>query len=205
MDAVMLVGWLAAVVGTVLGIPQAYRLIRTRNVEGVAVSAWQVMLALNVAWLVHGVRIAQANMVVVNALGLLSTVTILIVLSRELPRSLPRILLPGLAVAAAMISVNFLLGGAVYGLFAAIPAVLGQLGQTAELVRAERVEGVSKVFLTMSFTNFALWTLWGFLAGDQAAFIASLATGAVALLNVAWLGLRLSGLGPKRFLVPAFS
>lgn len=196
MDAVLVIGWVAALVGTILGVPQAFRLLQTRNVEGVALSAWQMTLAMNLAWLTHGLRGEQVNMIVVNALGLLSTITVLVLLSRGLSRSLVAVFLPGLAVAAAMISVDLWLGSAVYGVFAAIPAVVGQLTQTLELVRAERVDGVSKMFLVLGFTNFALWTLWGFLVGDQAAFIASLATGAVALLNVVWLGLRLSGLGP---------
>jgi len=140
--------------------------------------------------------IGQPNLIAVNALGLLSTLTILGVLSRELKRPLVTVLLPGLLVAAAMVAVDVWLGGAVYGLFAAIPAVVGQLGQSVELVRADRVQGVSTTFLVLGLTNFSLWALWGFLAGDQAAFVASFLTGVVALFNVVWLGLRLSGLGP---------
>lgn len=196
MDVVLVVGWIAAAVGTVLGVPQAYRLVRTRNVQGVALTTWQVMLAVNLSWLAHGFRIAQANMIVVNLLGLLSTLTILTVLSREKRLSFVKVFGPGLLLAIAMMAFDQWLGSAAFGLFAAIPAVAGQLTQSVELMRSERVEGVSTLFLVLNATNFTLWAVWGYLAGDLAVVIASVATGAAAVFNLVWLGLRKAGLGP---------
>ena len=50
MTTVLLVGWAAALVGTVLGLPQMIRLARTRNIEGLSMPAWQLILGLNIGW-----------------------------------------------------------------------------------------------------------------------------------------------------------
>ena len=47
MSLLVLVGWTATAVGTVLGIPQLVRLARTRNVEGLSLVGWQAILAIN--------------------------------------------------------------------------------------------------------------------------------------------------------------
>ena len=54
MTPVELIGWAAAVVGTLLGVPQVYRLARTRTVAGLSMPAWQAILALHIAWIYHG-------------------------------------------------------------------------------------------------------------------------------------------------------
>ncbi|MCB0893642.1 MAG: PQ-loop repeat-containing protein, partial [Propionibacteriaceae bacterium] len=54
---VQLVGWLATFVGAVVGFPQLWRLVRTRNVEGLSLVAWQWILVMNAVWFAHGVRI----------------------------------------------------------------------------------------------------------------------------------------------------
>jgi len=46
-SVVELVGRAAAFVGAVLGLPQLWRLIRTRNVDGLSLFAWQSILVVN--------------------------------------------------------------------------------------------------------------------------------------------------------------
>ena len=197
MDAVLIIGWTAVVVGTILGLPQVIRLLRTRNIDGISVATWQVALALNIGWLAHGIRIAKANMIAVNLLAFLSTAVVLTILSQEKKRPLTLIALPGIATAAAMIAVDQWLGPAVFGVFAALPAAAGQLTQSRELVNAERVDGVSGAFLALTFTNFSLWGIWGFLVGDLSSLISSAVAAVLALFNLGWLPLRLFGvLGP---------
>lgn len=194
MNAVLIIGWTATVTGTVLGLPQMLRLLRTRNIEGVSVATWQVMLALNVAWTAHGIRIWQANMITGNILAFLSTAVIITVIAQVTRRTWIGVAWPGFAVAAGMMAVDQWLGPAVYGLVAAAPATVGQLTQSRELVTSDSVDGVSGVFLAVNLVNFGLWAYWGFLAGDQSAFIASTIAGTVALFNMVWYPLRLSGL-----------
>ena len=59
MTTAQLVGWLATFVGAVVGFPQLWRLVRTRNVEGLSLVAWQWILVMNIIWFAHGLRIDQ--------------------------------------------------------------------------------------------------------------------------------------------------
>jgi hypothetical protein len=107
------------------------RLARTRNVEGLSLTTWQALLAVNVAWTQHGLRIDQAPQVITSVLSLCSAVPILILMSRELRRPLLRVMLPGLLAAAGMIAVDQVFGTAAYGTVAVIPAVLANAARAS--------------------------------------------------------------------------
>ncbi len=49
MTTIEIVGWVATGTGTVLGLPQVVRLVRTRSVEGMSLPTWQAWLAVNLA------------------------------------------------------------------------------------------------------------------------------------------------------------
>ena len=196
MTPVLVFGWAAAFVGTVLGIPQVVRLVRTRSVEGVSLAAWQVILGLNVGWLVHGFLIRQLNMIVPNGLGMIVTLTILRLVARERRRPLLRTVLPGMAIGAVMVAVDLVFGSATFGAFAVIPAIFANIGQSIELVRAPRVWGVSPAFLVGAVLNQALWLAWGLLVADPGTVIAATVTGTITLFNLVWWGLRMAGLRP---------
>lgn len=200
MNAIEIVGWAAALVGTLLGLPQVVRLARTRSVEGLSLPAWQLILAVNLAWTSHGILLGKWNMIVPNVLGLASTVPILVLMSAALSRSLPRVLLPGLLIATAMIGVDLAFGTAVFGMVAIWPALLANAGQTVELIRSPRVVGVSPLFLAAGVLNQALWLVWGILVVDAATQITATTTLAVTSLNLVWWLLRKAGL--RSFGVP---
>jgi uncharacterized protein with PQ loop repeat len=194
MSPVEIAGWTAALVGTLLGLPQALRLARTRNAEGLSLVAWQLVLGLNLAWMVHGVTMMKWNLIVPNLLGLLTTVPILVLLSRELGRALPRVLLPGVVLAAGMVAVDLGFGTTAYGIVAMWPALLANAGQSLELVRSPRVTGVSPVFLFGAVLNQALWLAWGVLVADSGTVISAVAAVVVTGFNLVWWGLRMFGL-----------
>ena len=200
MTPVEIVGWGAALVGTLLGLPQVYRLARTRLVEGLSLPAWQAILALNIAWTSHGVILGQPNMIVPNVLGLGSTLPILILMSRELNRPLSRVLLPGVLVAGGMIGVDLAFGTAAYGVVAVFPALFANAGQCVELIRSPSVAGVSPMFLAGGVLNQVLWLTWGLLVADAGTVITATVTLAVTTFNLAWWVLRRLGL--RSFGVP---
>ncbi len=202
MTPVLLVGWAAAFVGTVLGLPQVVRLVRTRNVEGMSLPAWQAILALNVAWAAHGIILGQVNLIVPNVLGLASTLPILVLMSRELRKNLALVMLPGLAVAGAMIAVDLTLGTAAYGLVALLPALFANAGQSLELIRSHRVVGVSPLFISGGVLNQVLWLAWGLLVVDAGTVITASVTLALTLFNLVWWGLRSLGLRPFFVVAP---
>ena len=201
MSLLVVVGWTATVVGTVLGIPQLVRTARTRNIEGLSLVGWQAILAINIGWTAHGIRIEQLPQIIASALWLVATVPILHILSRELRRRSVLAFLPGIGLAAMMIGVDQLLGSAAYGLFAIIPGVIAIGGQSIELVRAPHVKGVSTASLILGTLNQALWAIWAILLGDSGSMIAILATSVLVLFNVVWYVLRRVGLRP--FFAPA--
>jgi uncharacterized protein with PQ loop repeat len=200
MTLVAAVGWVAALVGTVLGLPQAIRLARTRNVEGLSLTAWQLILGLNLAWSSHGIILGQLNMIVPNVLGLASTLPILTLMSRELGRRLPLVMLPGIVIASVMITVDLTLGTAAYGVVAIWPALFANAGQSLELIRSPRVVGVSPAYLIGGVLNQVFWLIWGLLVPDSGTVITATSTLIVTSFNLLWWILRKVGL--RSFLVP---
>ncbi len=194
-------GWVATVVGTVLALPQLVRLVRTRNIEGLSLVGWQTALVLNVAWTVHGLSIGQLPQILSSSLALLTTVPILLLMTRELGRRVLPTVLPSLAVATAMIAVDLLLGSAAYGIVAIFPGIAITAAQSVELVRAEHVRGVSPLSLVLGFVNLTLWAIWAALVNDSGTMIVVSTTWFVALFNLIWYALRRLGL--RAFFVPA--
>jgi uncharacterized protein with PQ loop repeat len=203
MTLVIIVGWAAALVGTVLGLPQMVRLARTRNVEGLSLPAWQLILGLNIGWTSHGIILGQLNLILPNVLGLASTLPILVLMARELGRPLPRVLLPGIVLGIGMIATDLIFGTAVYGLVALWPALFANIGQTLELVRSPRVVGVSPFFLIAGVLNQALWLWWGTLVADAGTMITATTTLGITSVNLIWWLMRQFGL--RSFLVPTRS
>ncbi|MHB1009442.1 MAG: SemiSWEET family sugar transporter [Propionibacteriaceae bacterium] len=196
MSLLVLVGWTATVVGTVLGIPQLVRTARTRNVEGLSLLGWQAILAINLGWTAHGIRIGQPPQILASALSLVATVPILTILSRELGRRTLVSFVPGLALAVAMVGVDQFLGSAAYGVFAILPGVIAMGGQSVELVRAPHVRGISTLSLLLGALNQTLWAVWAVLLQDSGSLIAILATSALVVFNLVWYLLRRLGLRP---------
>jgi uncharacterized protein with PQ loop repeat len=196
MSLLVLVGWTATAVGTILGLPQLVRTARTRNTEGLSLVGWQAILAINLGWAAHGIRIGQPPQIVASAMSLIATVPILYFLSRELGRRTVLTFLPGLGLAATMIGVDQFLGSAAFGIFAIVPGVIAMAGQSVELVRAPHVKGVSTASMLLGTLNQTLWAIWAVLLQDSGSMIAILATSVLVVFNLVWYVLRRLGLRP---------
>ena len=196
MSAVEVVGWAGTVSGTILGLPQVLRLLRTGRVDGLSLTAWQAMLVVNLSWTAHGLSIGQLPQIVTSALSLCSTVPILYLMARELRRQVSLVLLPGLLAAGVLIGVDQLLGSAAFGAAAIIPAIVANAGQSLELVRSRRIVGVSVLFLILGVVNQGLWLSWAILVPDTGTMIVATVTGAITLFNLTWWLLRTLGLRP---------
>lgn len=179
-----------------LGLPQLLRLVRIRRVDGLSLTAWQAMLALNIGWAAHGIGIGQPPQVVTSALSLCSTIPILYLMARELQRSVVRVLLPGLLAAAVLVSVDQLLGTTGFGIAVLIPTLVASVGQSLELVRSEGIVGVSVAFLVLAVVNQAVWLSWAHLVPDMGSMIAATVTLGITAFNLIWWTLRSLGLRP---------
>jgi uncharacterized protein with PQ loop repeat len=202
-SAVEVIGWAGTVSGTILGLPQLLRLVRTGRVDGLSLTAWRAMLVVNLIWTAHGISIGQVPQIVTSALSLCSTVPILYLMARDLQRHLLPVLLPGLLAAGALIAVDQILGSATFGAAAIIAAVVANAGQSIELVRAPRIVGVSVLFLILAVVNQALWLSWAIMVPDIGTMIFATVIGLITVFNLIWWSLRILGLGP--FLLPATS
>jgi uncharacterized protein with PQ loop repeat len=195
-SAVEVLGWAGTVSGTILGLPQVLRLIRTRRVDGLSLTAWRAMLLVNLSWTAHGISIGQVPQIVTSALSMISTVPILYLMARGLHRRLLLVLLPSLLAAGILIAVDQLFGSAAFGAVAIVAAVVANAGQSVELVRARRIVGVSVLFLILAVVNQGLWLSWAILVPDAGTMIFATVTGAITVFNLIWWSLRRLGLRP---------
>jgi uncharacterized protein with PQ loop repeat len=194
MSPVEILCWAGTVSGTILGLPQVLRLIRTRRVDGLSLTAWRAMLVVNLSWTAHGINIGQVPQIVTSALSLCSTVPILYLMARGLHRRLLPVLLPSLLAAGALIAVDQLFGSAAFGAVAIVAAVVANAGQSIELVRARRIIGVSVLFLILAVVNQGFWLSWAILVPDAGTTIFATVTGTITVFNLIWWTLRMLGL-----------
>jgi uncharacterized protein with PQ loop repeat len=201
MSLVDALGWVAAAVGILLGLPQLVHLIRTRHTEGVSLLAWQSLLVLNLSWGMHGVLIGQLNMIVTNAFGLLTTVPILVLMCRSRGLSLLRVLAPAVVIAVVVIGADLAFGSVAFGAVVLIPGTVVNVAQSVELVRSPSVEGVSPLFLSLAVVNQLLWVSWAFLVPEPGTIIAASVAVFITGFNVLWWVLR--RLGVRAFFAEA--
>jgi uncharacterized protein with PQ loop repeat len=194
MTAAVALGWLAVVISTTMGLPQLFRLVRTRNVEGVSLTAWRLILAMNLAWTAHGIRISQTPLILTNALGPLTTVPILYLLARASGRKMLPTLVPSVVLAAAAVGVDLAFGSAAYGVAAVGLAVVATVGQSLELIRAPHVRGVATLYMVLAVVNQLVWLGWALLVADPGSTISATSMATMAAFNLAWYVMRRFGL-----------
>lgn len=193
-DYISVLGWAAAVAGISLGIPQLVRLLRTRDVHGISVPAWQALLAVNLGFGIHGIILGQWNMILTNVFALGTTVPMLVLLARELKRPLWRLLAPGVLGMALLVGLDLAVGSAAFGVAIMIPGTIVNIGQTVALVRSHSVTGVSPLYMVMGVVNQVLWCSWAWLLPDVGTGIATSVYLTVVSVNLVWWGLRKLGL-----------
>ncbi len=193
MSAVEVLGWAGTVSGTILGLPQVLRLIRTRRVDGLSLTAWRAMLVqpqLDCARHQHRTGSADRDQCPEPVLNRADPVPE----ARGLHRRLLPVLLPSLLAAGILIAVDQLFGSAAFGAVAIIAAVVANAGQSIELVRSPRIVGVSVLFLILAVVNQGLWLSWAILVPDAGTTIFATVTGTITLFNLIWWSLRMLGL-----------
>jgi uncharacterized protein with PQ loop repeat len=186
MNLVTILGWVAAAVGILLGLPQLIHLIRTRHTEGVSLIAWQTLLLLNLMWAVHGVLIGQWNMITTNVFALFTTVPILVLMCRHRGLSLAKVLLPSVLGALVVVGIDLGFGAAAYGVAALIPGTMVNAAQSVELIRSRSIVGVSPVFLVGAVANQVLWGSWALLVPEVGTIIAASLAAVITLFNLIW-------------------
>ena len=181
---VEILGWIGAVTGALVALPQAVRILRTRVTTGVSPLTWQLLLGVNLAWMTHGVITHHPNIVVSNTLYGLSTSTILILLWRHRGIRRWQLFGPGALVATLMVAVDVFSGPVAFAVVAFIPAALSQLAQSRSLVVSRSIHGVSLWWLAYCVVNQGIWLTWAVLDHEISVMIVATGLGTLMTLNL---------------------
>lgn len=189
----VIIGWLCAVCGTALAVPQFLRIIRSGSTSGVSLLAWQLWCCIGVVWAVHGVVGGSVTMLIPNAFSAVFAGFIIgkIVLDRRV-----RLLdvLPGpLLLIGIAITLRLVLGPVAFSLFMLIPQAIAVLGQFHSLVRCIDLYGVSGFYLRASVVMQTLWLAYGIVGHDIACTISSIMMIVLVTMNVTVYTLRRRG------------
>jgi uncharacterized protein with PQ loop repeat len=188
----------ATVLGSWMAFPQARRIARTRQVDGVSPTWIGVSLAINGWWLTYGVVVGVWALVPVSVVSLM----LYGVMGWFYVRSVGRSALSGLAVGVfglGMVPLPFLvvggweLAGVAVGLSYGVqlmPAVVASL-------RTTLLSGVSSATWIIAFVEAALWLAYGLGVGDVALTLA----GGVGMLLASVILTRLAVTGHRPFVV----
>ncbi len=196
-------GWMCGAVGVATAIPQLLQLRRTRTSAGLSLIFWQLLLAIGVLWMLHGLLTRNPLVTTPNAIMTIANITVLEFVRRDRGIGAVRTYALPLALASGLFGVDALIGSLVFGVLITIPQVSSGFGQLRELVTSTDIRGVSLAFLLLAFLLPSMWCVYGAIAHEQAIFISAGVTSLVALANVSWATMRRRGLVAARVRVGA--
>jgi len=86
MDMTTLIGSAAALCSTVSFAPQAWRIIRTRNTEGLSAIMYGVTVVGFALWLLYGIRLGEWPLIVTNGICLIFSAFIFMMILLPQPK-----------------------------------------------------------------------------------------------------------------------
>jgi uncharacterized protein with PQ loop repeat len=181
---VSILGWIGAVTGALVALPQVVRILRTSATTGISPLTWQLLIGVNLAWMTHGVINHHPNIVVSNTVYALCTATILILLWRHRGIRLWQLFVPGILLGVLMVAVDMFSGPVAFAVIALIPAALSQLAQLRSLVFSRSIQGVSLWWLGYSVFNQGIWLTWSLLVHETSVMIVASGLGTLMTLNL---------------------
>jgi len=179
-----ILGWIGAVTGALVALPQVVRILRTSATTGISPLTWRLLIGVNLAWMAHGVITHHPNIVVSNTVYALCTSTILILLWRHRGIRLWQLFVPGILLGALMVAVDVFSGPIAFAVIAFIPAALSQIAQLRSLVVSRSVQGVSLWWLAYCVLNQTIWLSWAVLAHEISLMIVATGLGILMTLNL---------------------
>jgi MtN3 and saliva related transmembrane protein len=84
MDTIQILGLLAATLTTISFFPQAYKVIRTRNTQGISLLMYVILVVGVFLWLLYGIVKSDLPIILANIVTLIPTLVILFLKVREL-------------------------------------------------------------------------------------------------------------------------
>jgi uncharacterized protein with PQ loop repeat len=181
-----IVGWIAAVLAAIYILPQAIRVIRTKNTKGVSDLTATLLISFSVLWAVYGFSIGSAPTVLASAFAIIQEVALLILLF--IHRSVKT---TSVLAGVTIIAVGVLFTAFEYmwllGLFISVSTMVSYIPQVVTTLRHPDITGISPWFLVVSMLNGASWLAYGILLADIPVIVWGASATALFVLNtVAW-------------------
>lgn len=186
MNAVDLLGWVAATLGTSTAFPQLWRLWRHRTSAGISILLWQFSVAGCTAWTAHGFMVQHPQLMWPNVILTTASVLVLFLVTRDRGLAfLPRLAWP-VALGGVIFGIDLLAGAGVFGLVVATPSLVGMVNQLIVMRRTEDLSGISVAYLWLGAVMQVLWFTWGVLKVEWAITGCAALLGTIAVINLSY-------------------
>ena len=204
----------ANVFGAGMALPQAVRLVRTRDIRGLS-GVWAgVSVSMNLWWLVYGLANRLWGLVPVSGIALAIYLVISIVYARETgptPHRTTETRGPvggraiAIGIALGMAPTPFLLlgGWTAAGLAIGVGYGLQLLPAVVSAWRTRDLRGIAPSTWTMAWAEAAIWIVYGWYVGDIALLVGG--GSGVAMATAILVRLSITGHRPFRMRQPAWA
>lgn len=170
-ELVTLVAIAANVLGGAMALPQAWKLVRSRRVQGISPSWAAISVAVNAWWIAYGIGVDDVGIVPVSIVSVIAYIGIAVALLRYgmAPTVRTAVVMIGVGVAAAVVPLATLVFGGWTAAGIAMGALYGvQLSPAVVAVyREPDVSGVSAATWAIACAEAVLWGLYGLVRVDQ--------------------------------------
>jgi MtN3 and saliva related transmembrane protein len=163
-DAAEVIGWLGGALVISRLVPQAVRLLRTRQTAGISRVGALCWVGNDLGWLAYGLRADLAPLWAPSAVLLVLDSLIVVLLARSIR---PREALTGLGwVGAVVVAVGA--GQEVLAVALVAGSATGTLPHGWHALRARDLSGIAPAAWALALADGALWGIYGFARGDAA-------------------------------------
>jgi uncharacterized protein with PQ loop repeat len=172
-------GFIGGALGTLQGLPQAWRIYKLKTGYGVAISSWILMLARMATWMGYGWYMQSPSIMVSNLIGSFTSALVVAAMRPNRARAwlwlVPLIFFCGLLVQFIPLFITSIL--LVLLTLARVP----QLFKSIQNAKAGKVTAVSLSALALGIGSMMAWAVYGFMLND---FIVLLTTGLAFVMMV---------------------
>ncbi len=194
----------ANVLGASMAAPQAVRLVRTRNVEGVSALWAGVSVSMNTWWLVYGLANGLWGLVPVSGVAAVLYLVIAFVFVTEVGRAaLAPVVVSATLVGAAPLAFLAVGGWALTGLAIGFGYGLQLAPAVIAAFRATDLRGIAPATWVIAWIEAAIWIVYGWYVADLALLVGG--TSGVTMATAILLRLLVTGHEPFRMRRPAWA
>lgn len=160
-----IIGGVAATLAAVYILPQAFRLFRTKDTNGVSPSTAVLLVSFSCLWIIYGFTIRNIPTISATAFAILQEIILLILLTKHKSVKAKHLIL-GVSIVTAGAILVALDKSELLGLSISFSTALAFLPQIVTTRKAPDTAGISPSFLVISVANGLSWLLYGILVSE---------------------------------------